>query len=97
MVKHGKKYLEVAKEVDEIMIQSILTEDTNNFINTVNKQLQKGYEGLVTCACGQQAIVFGMTVAKNLGLKGKLLKYANSGDVTGDFRQVVGYSAIAWE
>ena len=62
---------EVAKEVDEIMIQSILTEDTNNFINTVNKQLQKGYEGLVTCACGQQAIVFGMTVAKNLGLKGK--------------------------
>jgi AmmeMemoRadiSam system protein B len=27
--------------------------------------------------------------------KGELLQYATSGDVTGDFNQVVGYAAIA--
>jgi hypothetical protein len=32
---------------------------------------------------------------KNSG-KASILKYANSGDVTGDFSNVVGYAAVAF-
>ncbi|MDQ4100592.1 MAG: AmmeMemoRadiSam system protein B, partial [Thermoproteota archaeon] len=38
-----------------------------------------------------------MTAAKNLGAtRGELLKYATSGDVTGDVSAVVGYSSIVF-
>ncbi|MFH1407362.1 MAG: AmmeMemoRadiSam system protein B [Candidatus Omnitrophota bacterium] len=46
--------------------------------------------------CGQGAVVSVILAAKKLGAdKAKLLKYANSGDVTGDKSGVVGYAAIA--
>jgi AmmeMemoRadiSam system protein B len=38
-----------------------------------------------------------MVAAKNLGAtRGELLKYATSGDVTGDISAVVGYSSIVF-
>jgi AmmeMemoRadiSam system protein B len=38
-----------------------------------------------------------MVAAKNLGAtRGELLKYATSGDVTGDISSVVGYSSIVF-
>jgi AmmeMemoRadiSam system protein B len=38
-----------------------------------------------------------MTVAKELkARKSELLKYATSGDVTGDFSSVVGYASITF-
>jgi len=48
-----------------------------------------------TCeACGGSPIVATMLAAKGLGAdKAKVLKYANSGDVTGDRSGVVGYMA----
>ncbi|MHB8566634.1 MAG: AmmeMemoRadiSam system protein B [Nitrososphaerales archaeon] len=49
-------------------------------------------------ACGYGAIATVMYVAKELGKKsGNLLKYATSGDVTGDMASVVGYSAVEFE
>jgi hypothetical protein len=50
-------------------------------------------------ACGGGAIVTTMMLARKLGAdKTRLLKYANSGDVTGDKHSVVGYtSAIFFE
>lgn len=46
-------------------------------------------------ACGYGAIASAMYVAKGLGKKeAKLLKYATSGDTTGDMSSVVGYSAV---
>lgn len=46
--------------------------------------------------CGLNPVLITMIVAKKLNLKTKLLKYANSGDVTGDMSGVVGYAAIAF-
>ena len=46
-------------------------------------------------ACGYGAIASVMTAVKLCGAThGKLLKYATSGDVTGDNDAVVGYSSM---
>lgn len=46
-------------------------------------------------ACGYGAIAVVMELSRKLGKKkGTLLKYATSGDVTGDTSSVVGYSAV---
>ena len=46
-------------------------------------------------ACGFGAIAATMIASKELGAtEGKLLKYATSGDVSGDKRSVVGYASI---
>ena len=47
-------------------------------------------------ACGGGPIVAAMIAAERLGAtRAAILKYANSGDVTGDKTRVVGYSAMA--
>jgi len=49
-------------------------------------------------ACGYGAMAVAMMVAQKLGSKkGTLLKYANSGDIMGDNRAVVGYSTVSFE
>ena len=48
-------------------------------------------------ACGGGSIVATMMASKKLGANGaSLLKYANSGDVTGDKKNVVGYAAAVF-
>ena len=47
-------------------------------------------------ACGGGPVIAVMLAAQELGAnKAKVLKYMNSGDVTGDHSQVVGYMAAA--
>jgi hypothetical protein len=47
-------------------------------------------------ACGYGPIAAMVTVCGNLGATtGQLIRYATSGDVTGDHHEVVGYAAIA--
>ena len=46
--------------------------------------------------CGMNPVLVLMEIAKTLGWNTHLLKYANSGDVTGDPSGVVGYAAIAF-
>jgi MEMO1 family protein len=47
-------------------------------------------------ACGGGGIVAAMIAAERLGAnRAEVLKYANSGDVTGDKSRVVGYGAVA--
>jgi len=47
--------------------------------------------------CGGAPALTVMMVAKGLGAdKAKVLKYVNSGDITGDKSRVVGYSAVAF-
>ena len=47
-------------------------------------------------ACGGAPIVAAMIAAERLGAnRARLLKYANSGDITSDHSRVVGYSAFA--
>jgi AmmeMemoRadiSam system protein B len=48
-------------------------------------------------ACGRGALASVMVAAKALGAnQAKILNYATSGDVTGDFSQVVGYGAAVF-
>lgn len=57
----------------------------------------KDFENQAFEACGGGPAAVAMMVAEKLGAhRSKLLKYANSGDVTGDKRSVVGYAAAVF-
>jgi len=78
---------DVARTKDMALIQQVLKMDLDGFYSTL--------EGLEITACGFGAIATVMESAKSLGLaRAELLKYASSGDTSGDNVQVVGYSAL---
>ena len=78
---------EFAHRQDLALIDPILKLDVDEFYKIL-------HERKVT-ACGFGAIASIMTACKELGAtKGKLLKYATSGDVSGDKSSVVGYASI---
>jgi len=76
-----------AKRKDMALISKVLEMDPEGFYSTL--------ERLGVTACGFGAISTVMQASKLLGLwKGELLKYASSGDTTGDMDQVVGYASV---
>ena len=78
-----------AHKKDAELIKTILSLDVNKFYTIL--------ERMNISACGYGAIATMMVAAKNLGAtRGELLKYATSGDVTGDVSAVVGYSSIVF-
>lgn len=86
---------DLAKEKDEELIQAILEKDKKNFDQLV-KDIDES-SNLVTRACGQEAIKVGLILADFLNIENvKLLKYANSGDISGQKDQVVGYASIVF-
>jgi len=59
--------------------------------------MARNFEQNIWEACGGGPIVAAMIAAERLGARrAQVLKYANSGDVTGDRSQVVGYAAVAF-
>jgi AmmeMemoRadiSam system protein B len=78
-----------ARKVDAKFIESILNMDVPEFYGRLSE-----YDATV---CGYGPIAAAMTASRLLGAtNGKLLRYATSGDVSGDYSQVVGYGAIAF-
>jgi MEMO1 family protein len=78
---------EVARKKDTALIDQILEMDLDGFYSTL--------ERLDVTACGFGAIATIMETARSLGLRrAELLKYASSGDTSGDNLQVVGYGAL---
>lgn len=76
-----------ARRKDLALIEHILSLDVESFYSTL--------ERLDVTACGFGAISTVMQAARELGFsKAELLKYANSGDTTGDNSRVVGYGAL---
>ncbi len=76
-----------AREKDNSLIEAILELNISKFYSQI-------YERLIS-VCGYGPIAVMMETTKALGAeKGKLLKYATSGDVTGDRSSVVGYAGI---
>jgi MEMO1 family protein len=76
-----------AHRKDSQLIKSILSLDISAFYHTLRE-----YN---VSACGYGAIATVMVAAKNRGAtRGELIRYATSGDVTGDKSSVVGYSSI---
>ncbi len=77
-----------AKSDDLYAIEPLLTLDTKEFYRRID-------ERRVT-ACGFGPITAMVTACRKLGAeKAQLIRYATSGDVTGDHREVVGYAVIA--
>jgi AmmeMemoRadiSam system protein B/AmmeMemoRadiSam system protein A len=59
--------------------------------------MSQNFERRIWEACGGGPIVAMMIAAERLGAnRAQVLKYANSGDVTGDKSRVVGYGAVAY-
>jgi len=80
---------EDARRKDARVIEAILRMDVSSSYEIVY--------GLNLTACGYGPISAAITASKILGAEtGKLLRYSTSGDVIGDFSQVVGYGAIAF-
>lgn len=95
-LSHYPSY-EIANQVDQKTVKAILTNEVSQFQKVIMNQMEKDYPNLVICACGQKAIEIGMMVAKELELTPELLQYQNSGDISGEKDQVVGYAAIGWK
>lgn len=80
---------DVAYSQDMALIGPILDMDVGRFYDVL--------ESRNVSACGYGAIAAVMTACKMLGAsRGELLKYATSGDVTGDMSSVVGYGSIVF-
>ena len=78
---------EKARKKDTALIGQVLAMDLEGFYSTL--------ERLGVTACGYGAIATVMEAARALGLaRAELLKYASSGDTSGDNLQVVGYGAL---
>lgn len=79
----------MAHEKDNELLKAVLALDVLKFYAVL--------ERMDISACGYGAIASVMVAAKNLGAtRGELLKYATSGDVTGDTDAVVGYSSVVF-
>ncbi len=78
----------VARADDQYVIEALNNLNTDEFYKRlVEKKLT---------ACGYGPIAVLTEVCRYLGAtEGRLIEYATSGDVTGDFDQVVGYASIA--
>ncbi|MBN1324096.1 MAG: MEMO1 family protein [Methanotrichaceae archaeon] len=80
---------EVARRDDAALIEAILHLDV--------PELYSRLYSLNVSACGYGPIAATIVASRILGAsRAKLLRYATSGDVTGDYRQVVGYAAIVF-
>jgi AmmeMemoRadiSam system protein B len=78
-----------AHRKDLELIDTILSLDVSSFYAVL--------ERLDISACGYGAIASIMIAVKELGAsKAELLKYATSGDITGDNSSVVGYASIVF-
>ncbi|MDG7016531.1 MAG: AmmeMemoRadiSam system protein B [Nitrososphaerota archaeon] len=78
---------EVAKGKDTALVREMEKMDVDAFYSKLQQ--------LEITACGFGAISTVMQAARILGFKkGELLKYASSGDTTGDNNQVVGYCSL---
>jgi hypothetical protein len=79
---------ETAAELDKLVI------DTTISLNEEKLQSYVLSEGITMCGYGPVSAI--LVASKMLGAqKGELLSYKTSGDITGDYSAVVGYSSIA--
>ena len=72
-----------AKMIDKVTIDAILSNDTKRFNQYGN-------------ACGKTSIEILLNIANKKQWKSKLLCAMNSGETSGDKKQVVGYASIAF-
>jgi len=80
---------EFAHRQDKALIEPIINLDVKQFYDVLEEKK--------VSACGYGAMASTMIACKKLGAsRGKLIKYATSGDVTGETDSVVGYGSICF-
>ena len=85
-----------ANRVDRETIESWKTMDLHRIYSKEEEALQRPAGNLACTMCGSAAIMITMAASKALGADAiTILKYMNSGDVSGDKTGVVGYAAAA--
>jgi AmmeMemoRadiSam system protein B len=78
----------LARENDLYAIEPLRSLDTAGFYKRISERS--------VSACGYGPIAAMVSVCRAMGAtKGQLIRYATSGDITGDRQEVVGYAAIA--
>lgn len=78
-----------ALQLDAIALKHLQCGDAAGLLKSLNSDICE--------ACGGGPMVVAMLVAQRMGaVNSRLLKYANSGDVTGDKSSVVGYAAAVY-
>lgn len=78
-----------AGQLDGVVLKHLQNGDAEGLLESLDKDICE--------ACGGGPMVVAMLVARRLGaVKSRLLRYANSGDVTGDKSSVVGYTASVY-
>jgi len=86
-LSHFHRY-EIAVRLDQLVLDHITAYDPEGLARTLAMQKAE--------ACGGGPVMAVMVAAQQLGAnRAVLLKYMNSGDVTGDRSSVVGYAAVA--
>ncbi len=100
-VKRSKKkwILIASSDFSHYIPQEQAMETDNKVINAIKKLDERLFfrrvQQMQASVCGYGPIAITMIAAKALGAKkAKLLKYATSGDVTGDIGSVVGYASV---
>jgi hypothetical protein len=79
---------EVARERDRLAIEQVIAVDPRGLYRTV-------VENDISM-CGYAPAVAALTACRDLGANaGHLIRYSNSGEVSGDFQSVVGYAGMA--
>lgn len=85
-----------ANNLDSKTIEAVLSASPAAFQIRMISVIEQSGE-VVTLACAGPAILTGMVIAQEIGLKPQLLKYANSGDYFPETKnRVVGYAAIGF-
>lgn len=77
----------IAKICDDMAIYQILALDAENLLKTVE---EKNISICGAAACAAMLVYAKLAGAKNA----RLLRYSNSGEISGDFSEVVGYAGI---
>jgi AmmeMemoRadiSam system protein B len=86
-LSHFHNY-DAAVRLDEVVLERVRAYDPEGLVKDLERRKCE--------ACGGGPVIAVMLAAQELGAnKAKVLKYMNSGDVTGDHSQVVGYMAAA--
>ncbi len=83
-----------AQLVDNQTINAIISGQLSNFETQVKQIEAENFPGLETAACGYHAIRTALLVGEKLHLNWKKIFYQNSGDISGDLTQVVGYCSL---
>ena len=78
---------QITEEKDKYALDAVLSLDENLLAERVSERR--------ISMCGCNAVIAAIVAAKKLGAKrAELVNYRTSGDVTGDYSQVVGYAGV---